>query len=139
MKRLAVQGFSRGQTMQGRVAALASLAFGGTARAQTKFSWGIGSIDPFFSCCYVTLKKGYFNDQGIDVEYINSQSGPRTKQMLAAGQILVGTSGANGPMTVTLAGKPATLGFVLDPKITNANMLVHKENYGTSKYRALTG
>jgi len=30
-------------------------------------------------------------------------------------------------MTVTLAGKPATLVFGLDRKITYANMLVHKE------------
>jgi len=57
--------------------------------------------------------------------------------MLAAGQILVGTSGANDPMTVTLAGKPATLVFGLDRKITYANMLVHKENYDSGKYRAL--
>jgi NitT/TauT family transport system substrate-binding protein len=137
MKSLAVQAFRRRQTLQGGLGAMAALAFGGAARAQTKFSWGIGSIDPFFSCCYVTLKKGYFKDQGIDVEYINSQSGPRTKQMLAAGQILVGTSGAGDPLTVTIAGKPATLIFGLDRKITYANMLVHKDNYDSGKYRAV--
>ena len=137
MKSLAVRAYHRRQAMGGSLAALAGLAFGGAARAQTKFSWGIGSIDPFFSCCYVTLKKGYFKDQGIGVEYINSQSGPRTKQMLAAGQILVGTSGAGDPMTVTIAGKPATLIFGLDRRITYANMLVHKDNYDSGKYRAL--
>jgi NitT/TauT family transport system substrate-binding protein len=137
MKSLAVRAYHRRQAVGGGLAALAGLAFGGAARAETKFSWGIGSIDPFFSCCYVTLKKGYFKDQGIEVEYINSQSGPRTKQMLAAGQILVGTSGAGDPMTVTIAGKPATLIFGLDRKITYANMLVHKDNYDSGKYRAL--
>jgi NitT/TauT family transport system substrate-binding protein len=134
---IAIEKRNRRQVMQGGAAVLATLAFGGRAQAQTKYQWGVGSVDPFFSCCYVTLKKGYFKDQGIDIEYMNSQSGPRTKQMLAAGQLLVGTSGANDPMTITLAGKPATLIFGLDRKITYANMLVHKDNYDSGKYRSL--
>jgi len=69
MKSLAVQAFSRRQTMHGSVAALASLALGGTARAQTKFSLGHRQHRSLLLLLlYVTLKKGYFKDQGIDVE-----------------------------------------------------------------------
>jgi NitT/TauT family transport system substrate-binding protein len=35
-----------------------------------------GSIDPFFSAGYVALAQGLFD--GLDLTYINSQSGPRT-------------------------------------------------------------
>ena len=45
-----------------------------------------GSIDPFFAAGYVALKRGYFGEAGLEVEYLNSQSGPRTNQLLAAGR-----------------------------------------------------
>ena len=114
------------------------MAFGAAgAQSLPKVGFGCGSTDPIFTVAYVTLKQGYFRDAGIDVGYLDSQSGPRTKQMLAAGQIMVGSSGASDPMTVTIAGKNATLIFGLDRKITYANMLVHKDDYESGRFRAV--
>ena len=97
--------------------------------------FGCGSTDPIFTVAYVTLSKGYFRDAGLDVDYLDSQSGPRSKQMLAAGQIMAATSGATDAMAVSIAGKPATLVFGLDRKITFANILVHKDDYDSGKIR----
>lgn len=50
------------------------------ALAQPKLGrvvYGQGSIDPFFAAGYVALKRGYFGEAGLEVEYLNSQSGPR--------------------------------------------------------------
>src|SRR5688572_18311723 len=47
---------------------------------RTKVMYGQGSIDPIFTAGYVALKKGFFGAAGLDVEYLNSQSGPRTNQ-----------------------------------------------------------
>ena len=133
-----IQEYSRRRALGAGMAAAAA-AFAPQARAQAlpKIGYGCGSIDVIFTVAYVTLKQGYFRDAGIDVDYMNSQSGPRTKQMLAAGQLVVGSSGAGDPMTVTVAGKPATLIFGLDRKITYANMLVHKDDYDSGRFRAV--
>ena len=53
-----------------------SLLNGRVAFAQPKLGrvvYGQGSIDPFFAAGYVALKKGYFGEGGLDVEYLNSQ------------------------------------------------------------------
>ena len=55
--------------------------------------YGVASIDALYAASYVTLKQGYFKAEGLDVNYINSQSGPRSKQMLAAGQLFITTTG----------------------------------------------
>ena len=92
--------------------------------AATKVAYGQGSIDPFFSAGYVALAKGFF--EGLDVEYLNSQSGPRTNQLLAAGQIMFGATAATAAPAVTLAGKPAKLIFGFDRKLTYANVIVRR-------------
>jgi len=92
--------------------------------AATKVAYGQGSIDPFFSAGYVALAKGFFD--GLDVEYLNSQSGPRTNQLLAAGQIMFGATAATAAPAVTLAGKPAKLIFGFDRKLTYANVIVRR-------------
>jgi len=136
---LRISEYSRRRAIGSGFAAAAGLAWGRRAAAQAlpRIGYGCGSIDVIFTVAYVTLKQGYFRDAGLDVDYLNSQSGPRTKQMLAAGQILVGSSGASDPMTVTVAGKPATLIFGLDRKITYANMLVHKDDFDSGRFRVL--
>ena len=56
-----------------------TLIGGRVAFAQPKAGrvvYGQGSIDPFFAAGYVALKKGYFGEGGLEVEYLNSQSGP---------------------------------------------------------------
>lgn len=107
------------------------------AQAKTKVVYGQGSIDPIFTAGYVALKKGFFDAGGLDVEYLNSQSGPRTIQMLAAGQILFGATAATAAPALTIAGKPATLIFGFDRRMTYANVIVRKADYDSGKIRAI--
>ena len=58
-----------------------------------KVEYGVASIDPLYAAAYVALKRDLFKQQGLEVNYLNTQSGPRSKQLLAAGQITVATSG----------------------------------------------
>ena len=102
-----------------------------------KAVYGQGSIDPIFTAGYVALKKGFFSDGGLDVEYLNSQSGPRTNQMLAAGQILFGATAATAAPALTVAGKPAVLIYGFDRRMTYANVLVRKEDYDSGKFKSL--
>lgn len=107
------------------------------AQSLEKVVYGQGSIDPIFTAGYVALKQGYFADAGLDVEYLNSQSGPRTSQMLAAGQILFGATAATAAPALTLAGKPAALIYGFDRRMTYANVLVRKADYDSGKFRSL--
>ena len=111
-----------------------------SAHAQGKLGkamYGQGSIDPIFTAGYVALKKGFFAEGGLEVEYLNSQSGPRTNQMLAAGQILFGATAATAAPALTVAGKPAALVFGFDRRMTYANVLVRKEDYESGKFKSL--
>lgn len=107
------------------------------AQSLEKVVYGQGSIDPIFTAGYVALKQGYFADAGLDVEYLNSQSGPRTSQMLAAGQILFGATAATAAPALTLAGKPAALIYGFDRRMTYANVLVRKTDYESGKFTSL--
>ena len=131
--------WGRRQAVVALTAGAGLLALGGETRAADlpTVGFGCGSTDPIFTVAYVTLSKGFFKDAGLKVNYLDSQSGPRTKQMLAAGQIAVGASGASDPMTVTVAGKPATLILGLDRKITYANVLVHRDNFESGRFKSL--
>lgn len=117
-----------------------TLIGGRVAFAQPKAGrvvYGQGSIDPFFAAGYVALKKGYFGEGGLEVEYLNSQSGPRTNQLLAAGQIAFGATAATAAPALTLAGKPATLVFGFDRKLTYANVIVRREDFDSGKIKSL--
>lgn len=123
------KGLNRRQMVKGLMAS--PLVVSSAARAQlsaTKYEFGVASIDPIYSAIYVAFKKGYFKDAGLNIEYLNSQSGPRTKQMLTAGQVLLGCSGVNDALATTIAGKPTTVVFGLDRRITYANLLIRKED-----------
>ena len=115
----------------------ASLTGSAFAQAKTKVVYGQGSIDPIFTAGYVALKKGYFADAGLDVEYLNSQSGPRTMQMLAAGQIQFGATAATAAPALTLAGKAATLIYGFDKRMTYANVIVRKADFDAGKIKTL--
>jgi len=54
-----------------------------------------------YAAIYVALKKGYFARAGLNVEHINSQSGPRGKQMLSANQIFASSSGSSDSVALT--------------------------------------
>jgi NitT/TauT family transport system substrate-binding protein len=83
------------------------------------------------------MKLGFFAAEGLDIEHVNSQSGPRSKQMLAAGQVLITTSGINDSVALSLAGKPSTAVFSLDRRVPLANILVHKDNLGPGKLQTV--
>jgi NitT/TauT family transport system substrate-binding protein len=99
--------------------------------------YGQGSIDPIFTVGYIALKQGYFEQGGLSVKYLNTQSGPRTNQLLAAGQILVGATAATAAPALTLAGKPATLIFGFDRRMTYANVLVRKSDHDSGRFRSI--
>jgi NitT/TauT family transport system substrate-binding protein len=123
------RGLSRRQIVKGLMAA--PIVLSAPARAQlsaTKYEFGVASIDPIYSAIYVAFKKGFFKEAGLNIDYLNSQSGPRTKQMLAAGQVLLGCSGVNDALATTIAGKSTTVIFGLDRRITYANLLIRKED-----------
>src|SRR5580698_6660140 len=83
-KRMRIQG-CRGLNRRQLVEALTAtpLTLSTPARAQlsaTQHQFGVASIDPVYSAIYVAFKKGFFKDAGLTIDYLNSQSGPRTKQ-----------------------------------------------------------
>ncbi|MFY3977169.1 ABC transporter substrate-binding protein [Achromobacter xylosoxidans] len=134
--------FTTRRRMLAATGALAGVTLigGRVAFAQPKLGrvvYGQGSIDPFFAAGYVALKKGYFGEAGLEVEYLNSQSGPRTNQLLAAGQIAFGATAATAAPALTLAGKPATLVFGFDRKLTYANVIVRREDFDSGKIKSL--
>jgi NitT/TauT family transport system substrate-binding protein len=98
---------------------------------------GVAGVDTMYSMVYATMKLGFFAAEGLDVEHINSQSGPRAKQMLAAGQVLIATAGINDSVALSLAGKPSTVVFSLDRRVPLANILVHKDNLGPGKLQTV--
>ena len=99
------------------------------AKNPGKAIFGVSSIDPSYTMVYVALKKGYFHDAGVEVEYLNSQSGPRTKQMVAAGQIQMAITGVNDAVALTTAGKQCVLVGCLDTRIVYGNILISKKLY----------
>lgn len=57
--------------------------------------------------------------------------------MLAAGQIVFGATAATAAPALTLAGKPATLVFGFDRKLTYANVIVRREDFDSGKIKSL--
>lgn len=112
------------------------LAGSTVARAAPSYEFGIAGIDPIYTAAFVAFKKGYFRDAGLEISHINSQSGPRTKQILAAGQILIGSSGVNDALATTIAGKATKVVFGMDRRISYANILIRSEDAG--KYKSLS-
>src|SRR5882757_7365139 len=124
------------QAMIGRRALLQFAAAGSTllftpkmASAADTLSVGAAGLDVAYAAIYVAIKKGYFTQAGLDVEHINSQSGPRGKQMLSASQIFASSSGSSDAVALTMAGKPAVLVFNMEKRPAAANIIVHKDFY----------
>ncbi|KCV63907.1 hypothetical protein AZ14_1740, partial [Bordetella bronchiseptica 980] len=66
---------------------------------------------------------------------LNSQSGPRTNQLLAAGQIVFGATAATAAPALTLAGKPAALVFGFARKLSSRLSTVGGDNYDAARGR----
>lgn len=120
---------NRRQVAKGLMAVPMALSTAAHAQlSAAKYEFGVAGIDPIYSAIFVAFKKGYFKDAGVTISHLNSQSGPRTKQIVAAGQALIGSSGVNDALATTVAGKPMTVVFGLDRRITYANILIRKED-----------
>lgn len=91
--------------------------------------FGVASIDPYSSPIYIADKLGYWSKEGLKVHYFNSQSGPRSKQMLAAKQIFMTSTGMNDVVALSLAGKPSVVVLGIDNRVTFANILTRKDLY----------
>lgn len=104
------------------------------------FDYGIASIDPIYSAAYVALKKGFFGTS-TTINYLNTQSGPRSKQLLAAKQIAAATTGANDSVALSIAGKQSVLVYTFDVRVPFANILINKEVYdsGINSIEKLNG
>lgn len=111
------------------------------AKSVGTVEYGVASIDPAYAMAYVALGKGLFKSGGADVKYLNAQSGPRAKQMLAAGQIFMATTGVSDSVALTIAGKPSVLVAAFDARVPWANILVNKKVFdsGVKDIRALAG
>ncbi|MBN9041359.1 MAG: ABC transporter substrate-binding protein [Rhizobiales bacterium] len=121
----------------GAVLAALPAAPGWSKAAAAKLDYGVASIDPLYAVAYVALQKGFFGQENLDVNYLNTQSGPRTKQLLAASQIFVGTSGVSDAVALSIAGKQAKVVFGFDQRVPFANILIRKEDYDAGRIRSV--
>ena len=104
------------------------------------FDYGIASIDPVYAAAYVALKKGLFGNSA-SINYVNTQSGPRGKQLLAAKQIGCSTSGSNDSVALSIAGKQSVLVYTFDLRVPFANILINKDVYdsGVNSIEKMSG
>ncbi|MFG1464005.1 ABC transporter substrate-binding protein [Xanthobacter sp. DSM 24535] len=109
--------------------------------AAASVTFGVASLDVSYAFIYAALKKGYFAEAGLDVEHLNSQSGPRTKQMLSAGQVFAACTGSSDAVALTMAGKPSVLVCSFERRPALANILVSKTAYeaGVRSVKDLAG
>lgn len=99
--------------------------------------YGIAGADDLQAAAYAASIHKDFNRHNLTVTEFNSQSGPRGKQMLAAGQIFASTSGCNDSLALSLAGKKSVPVFGFDRRIAYANLLVNAADYDSGKYRSV--
>jgi NitT/TauT family transport system substrate-binding protein len=124
--------------MQGAVATAAVVSTGRRAFAQSRtMTMGIAGVDLQYLTPYVAKSGNHFRDAGIEVEFIDTQSGPRTRQALAAGQVLVGLSAAADSPALTIAGRRSSIIFGVDRKMSWANILVRKEDVESGAIKSL--
>jgi len=102
-----------------------------------EIDYGIASIDPLYSVAYMALKRGYFEKEGLSVNYLNTQSGPRSKQLLAAGQLFITTTGINDAVALSLAGKSTSVVFGFDQRVPFANIMIRKEDHDSGKIKSV--
>ena len=82
-----------------------------------------------FTLHLVADSGGWFKKEGLPVEYLISNAGARSAQMLAAGQTHFVLGDSSHPQRLTEQGKPAVLLFSCDRKCPYANIVVRKELY----------
>ncbi len=120
--------------------ALAVVAGLPSVRAQpSELQFGVASVDPYSAPIYIADKLGYWKKEGLNVKYLNSQSGPRSKQMLAAQQLFMTSSGMNDAIALSIAGKHAVVVAGLDNRVTFANILARADRSDLKSVADLAG
>jgi NitT/TauT family transport system substrate-binding protein len=131
--------FDRRQVLGLSIGGALTAVMGSPAQAAT-LDYGIASIDPIYAAAYVALKQGLFGPSA-GINYLNTQSGPRGKQLLAAKQIGASTSGANDSVALSIAGKQSVLVYTFDVRVPFANILINKDVFdsGVNAIEKLSG
>jgi len=108
------------------------------ARSLTKVTNVISIGDPTFFYPLVARARGFFNDEGLDVEVVYSQgSGSKSAEMLAAKQVQFATGGIENAMKLNTKGKPTEVVFSHMKRLDYATIVVNRELYDSGKIKTL--
>lgn len=102
---------SRRSALVGGTAALAAI-MGSTGRgraADTGIKVSFGPPSPIYTPSYVGIENGYFRDAGLDVAITPTDGGARSRELLAAGQVMFAHGDTSHPLQLTNRGKPAKI------------------------------
>lgn len=103
-----------------------------------KVTAAISIGDPTFFYPLLARAKGYFKEEGLDVEVVNSQgSGSKMAEMLAAKQIQFANAGIENALKLNTKGKPTTVLFSYMKRLDYANIVVNKELYDSGQVKTL--
>src|SRR6185436_12070394 len=114
---------------------LCVLPLAATAQERPRIFLGASSKTLGYSPLWVGAKRGFFEQQGLDVQLVLLRGVPMTLQALAAGSLNVGSGGPEPYIEATERG----LDFVVTGGIINgrAQVLIARRNYKT--YEDLRG
>src|SRR6187431_3383027 len=99
------------------------------AQEKLRFFLGASSKTLGYSPLWVALKKGFFDQQGLDVQLLLLRGVPMTLQALAAGSLQIGSGGPEPYIEASERG----LDFAIAGGIINgmAQVLIAGKNYKT--------
>lgn len=126
--------WSRREFMQvagGTAVALAagSLAAPGRPAAARKTTATHSINTAIYAPHMVAAEKGYFRDEGLEVEFVVPGGGARVAQVLAAGQAIFAQGDSNHPQKISEKGKPCLMIYATDVRCSYANIVIRKELY----------
>ena len=108
------------------------------AKPLKKVTAAISIGDPTFFYPLVARAKGYFKEEGLDVEVVNSQgSGSKMAEMLASKQIQFANAGIENAVKLNTQGKPTVVLFSYMNRLDYANIVVNKELYDSGQIKTL--
>lgn len=85
--------------------ALRSRAFA----AEREVSLSFGPSAPIYAPTYVGLANGYFKEAGLDLKMTATDGGARSRELVAAGQILFGHGDTSHPLQLSNRSKPTKI------------------------------
>ncbi|WP_439495321.1 ABC transporter substrate-binding protein [Bosea sp. (in: a-proteobacteria)] len=101
---------SRRDLLAGGCAVGAHFAFASSARAALReASVSFGPSAPIYAPTYVGLEKGYFKEAGLEMKMTATDGGARSRELVAAGQILFGHGDTSHPLQLSNRNKPSKI------------------------------